>query len=162
MLQVPVACWRGGHVLVLTHDLPQDVASKMGRMECDDLLNKLSSLVNDKLRKVNKDTQELRDDLDVILTMLMQVCAAACLSRHEHYAQQSRRHSYAEFPLSSVLMSDPPCASDGVAAVDFPVRTLCTPSLTTTQTSQANLCRILTRSNGSRPVPTDPDSSHSP
>mmetsp|Transcript_33619 Transcript_33619/g.82678 ORF Transcript_33619/g.82678 Transcript_33619/m.82678 type:complete len:374 (+) Transcript_33619:56-1177(+) len=45
---------------------------KMGRLECDDLLNRVQRNVTEKLRKMQKDAQELRDDLDVILTMIMQ------------------------------------------------------------------------------------------
>mmetsp|Transcript_28555 Transcript_28555/g.58363 ORF Transcript_28555/g.58363 Transcript_28555/m.58363 type:complete len:377 (+) Transcript_28555:52-1182(+) len=45
---------------------------KMGRMEVDDLLNQLNSSLDERLRRVNKDLQELREDLDVILTMIMQ------------------------------------------------------------------------------------------
>ena len=45
---------------------------KMGRMETDDLLNQLSNQLSEKHRKVGKELQELREDLDVILTMIMQ------------------------------------------------------------------------------------------
>lgn len=50
----------------------EDLREKMGRMEVDDLVNQLTHQLNEKLRRTNKELQELREDLDVILTMIMQ------------------------------------------------------------------------------------------
>mmetsp|Transcript_18168 Transcript_18168/g.41222 ORF Transcript_18168/g.41222 Transcript_18168/m.41222 type:complete len:354 (-) Transcript_18168:1519-2580(-) len=46
--------------------------NRITRVEVDDLLSSLSSLFSDKQRKASKDVQDLRDDLDVLLTMVMQ------------------------------------------------------------------------------------------
>ena len=45
---------------------------KMGRSETDDLLNQLTHQLTERLRKTGNDLQEVREDLDVILTMIMQ------------------------------------------------------------------------------------------
>jgi hypothetical protein len=50
----------------------EDLKEKMGRMEVDDLINQLTHQLNQKLQRTNKELQELREDLDVILTMIMQ------------------------------------------------------------------------------------------
>jgi peptidoglycan hydrolase CwlO-like protein len=52
-------------------DLEQ-LNDKMGRLETDDLLNQITNQLTEKLRKTGKEMQELREDLDVILTMIMQ------------------------------------------------------------------------------------------
>jgi len=50
----------------------EQLNDKMGRLETDDLLNQITNQLTDKLRKTGKEMQELREDLDVILTMIMQ------------------------------------------------------------------------------------------
>ncbi len=48
------------------------INDKIGRMECDDLLKILSNEMQDKMRRSNKTMQEMREDIDVLLTMVMQ------------------------------------------------------------------------------------------
>lgn len=48
------------------------INDKMGRMECDDLLKILSNEMQEKIRRGNKMMQEMREDIDVLLTMVMQ------------------------------------------------------------------------------------------
>ena len=50
----------------------EQLNDKMGRLETDDLLNQITNQLTEKLRRTGKDMQELREDLDVILTMIMQ------------------------------------------------------------------------------------------
>jgi uncharacterized phage infection (PIP) family protein YhgE len=54
---------------------------KMGRLETDDLLNQITNQLTDKLRRTGKEMQELREDLDVILTMIMQDANVGAVSR---------------------------------------------------------------------------------
>ena len=48
------------------------INDKIGRMECDDLLKILSNEMQDRMRRSNKTMQEMREDIDVLLTMVMQ------------------------------------------------------------------------------------------
>jgi hypothetical protein len=48
------------------------INDKIGRMECDDLLKILSNELQEKIRRGNKTMQEMREDIDVLLTMVMQ------------------------------------------------------------------------------------------
>jgi hypothetical protein len=48
------------------------INDKIGRMECDDLLKILSNEMQDRIRRSNKTMQEMREDIDVLLTMVMQ------------------------------------------------------------------------------------------
>ena len=48
------------------------INDKIGRMECDDLLKVMSNETHERIRRANKMMQEMREDIDVLLTMVMQ------------------------------------------------------------------------------------------